>query len=499
MELPINLNDLLSCRTVESERVEFKAGWNPDAIYRTIAAFANDINNIGGGYIVIGAEDENGRAKRPVKGLDVNELDFIQKQMVGFNNLIRPYYAPKLYIETADTREILVLWITGGNERPYEVPESVTTTHKQWKYFIRRYSSTIEARGKDKQELLSLANRVPFDDRVNTYSSLEDISLTLVRDHLREVKSRLNESAEELPKVSLLAQMDLLAGPPEMLYPKNVALMLFCDYPDKFFPYSYIDVVYFPKGRTEPFTEKQFKGPVQRQIKDALSFIQTIVLLEKVTKVPGRAEADRKWNYPYEALEEIVANSIYHREYQEREPVTIRIEPDQIMVYNLGGPDRSLRMEDFATGHLAPTRYRNRRLGDFLKELDLTEGRATGIAAIIKIMRNNGSPDPVFETDEDRTWFRVTLPIHPDFIQDEDVVEDDLENDLENDLEKRLEKILSLIASEPQISMKTLGKHIGVDSSTIKRDLMKLKADQKIRRIGPAKGGYWKVTDTEQP
>lgn len=71
MELPINLDDLLSCRTVESERVAFKAGWNPDAICRTIAAFANDINNIGGRYCVIGAEDENGRAKRPVKALDV--------------------------------------------------------------------------------------------------------------------------------------------------------------------------------------------------------------------------------------------------------------------------------------------------------------------------------------------------------------------------------------------------------------------------------------------
>lgn len=290
--------------------------------------------------------------------------------------------------------------------------------------------------------------------------------------------------------------MDLLAGPPEMLYPKNVALMLFCDYPDKFFPYSYIDVVYFPKGRTEPFTEKQFKGPVQRQIKDALSFIQTIVLLEKVTKVSGRAEADRKWNYPYEALEEIVANSIYHREYQEREPVTIRIEPDQIMVYNLGGPDRSLRMEDFATGHLAPTRYRNRRLGDFLKELDLTEGRATGIASIIKIMRNNGSPDPVFETDEDRTWFRVTLTIHPDFIQDEDelVSEPDV---VENVVEKRLSFILKLMKENPAISKKALAAITNLNQRTIDRDIQKLKEEGFIERMGPSKGGYWKVLDTE--
>jgi len=45
MPLPINIEDLLSARTVESDRIEFKEGWNPDAIYRTICAFANDFDN----------------------------------------------------------------------------------------------------------------------------------------------------------------------------------------------------------------------------------------------------------------------------------------------------------------------------------------------------------------------------------------------------------------------------------------------------------------------
>ncbi|NVD98394.1 helix-turn-helix domain-containing protein [Massilia sp. BJB1822] len=53
-KLPINLADLLRQRTVEGERIEYKAGWNPDAVVRTLCAFANDFENIGGGYIVIG-------------------------------------------------------------------------------------------------------------------------------------------------------------------------------------------------------------------------------------------------------------------------------------------------------------------------------------------------------------------------------------------------------------------------------------------------------------
>ena len=59
MALPINIEDLLEHKTVESSRIDYKAGWNPKPIIHTICAFANDIDNIGGGYIVIGIDEEN--------------------------------------------------------------------------------------------------------------------------------------------------------------------------------------------------------------------------------------------------------------------------------------------------------------------------------------------------------------------------------------------------------------------------------------------------------
>ena len=56
MPLPINLSELLSGSLVESERLEFKAGWNPEAVWHTVCAFANDFHNLGGGYVVIGQD-----------------------------------------------------------------------------------------------------------------------------------------------------------------------------------------------------------------------------------------------------------------------------------------------------------------------------------------------------------------------------------------------------------------------------------------------------------
>lgn len=102
MALPVNISNLLSGKSVESERIEYKAGWNPPAIYRTICAFTNDFSNIGGGYVIIGVKAEDGLPVRPVQGIPETQLDKIQQEMIGFNNLIRPVYHSKMEIEEVD-------------------------------------------------------------------------------------------------------------------------------------------------------------------------------------------------------------------------------------------------------------------------------------------------------------------------------------------------------------------------------------------------------------
>jgi ATP-dependent DNA helicase RecG len=93
--------------------------------------------------------------------------------------------------------------------------------------------------------------------------------------------------------------------------------------------------------------------------------------------------------------------------------------PDSIEIINPGGPERSVKLDDLRKGIIRNPRSRNRRIGDFLKELDMTEGRGTGIPIIRKEMKNNGSPEPRFETGDDYSYFITTLPIHPVFLENE--------------------------------------------------------------------------------
>lgn len=426
-KLPFNINDLLKQRTVEGERIEYKEGWNPDPIIRTICAFANDFENLSGGYVVIGQNcDSAGQPIFPPVGIAENQLDKIQQELLGYCNLIQPPYFPILTVEEVEGRKLIVLQCPGGQNRPYKAPSAVTAKHKTFHYYIRRYSSTVEAKGETELELLSLTAKIPFDDRYAQSASVNDLSRPLMKAFLEEVKSDLADTVNDMELEDIGRQMNIVGGPPESVWVKNVGLLFFNERPDKFFPGSQIDVIWFPDGPGgDQFDEKTFFGPLGQMTREALSYIQRNYLTETVLKQEGKAEARRIWNFPFPAIEEAIVNAVYHRSYEEREPIEVRITPEEIVVLSFPGPDRAIKMEDLRAGKAVNRRYRNRRIGEFLRELDLTEGRATGIPKILRAMKNNGSPPPVFETDEERTSFVMRLPRHPSTVEAKEASSDD--------------------------------------------------------------------------
>jgi len=413
-KLPINIDSLLHQRTIESERVEYKAGWNSESVIHTLSAFANDFHNLGGGYVVIGVAEENGRPVLPPAGLLPEQIDAIQKELLNLgNSAIQPPYHPLTATYEIQGKTILVLWAFGGETRPYKAKVSLSNKKSDWAYYVRKHTSTVKAIGETERELISLAATVPFDDRYKQTATLDDLAPHLIREFLTEIGSDLAKDAATMPVEQLARRLNIVGGPPEALFPKNVGLLFFNPHPEQFFPVTQIDVVYFPEGAGgDHFEEKIFKGPLGRITRDALSYIQAQYLKEFVVKHPDRAEAERFWNFPYAAIEEAVVNAVYHRSYEIREPVEVRIYKEVLMVLSFPGPDRSIRLEDLQQGNAVSRRYRNRRIGEFLKELDLTEGRSTGLPKMFDKMAHNGSPKPIFETDEDRTYFLVRLPVH---------------------------------------------------------------------------------------
>lgn len=413
MAIPTSIKTLLSGEVVEWARIEFKESWDPAASLKTVCAFANDLDNWGGGYIVIGAKEENGRPVYPLQGVPADKLDAYQKDIYAKCKLIRPTYTPVISVETYRDMQFLVLWCPGGDSRPYCSPKTMAKDNKEHIYYIRKASNTVQPTDDEVKDLFSLANRVPFDDRVNHQAELSDLNITLIQNYLKEIKSSLYEKAKTGDFAEVCSDMNIISNLPEYVKPKNVGLMFFCMEPDKFFPYTQIDVVQFPEGLGgNAIIENTFKGPIHQQLRDALQFIKNTIITERVIKHSDRAEADRFFNYPYAAIEEALSNAVYHRAYDVREPIEVRVEPDRIEIVSYPGPDRSVTQEGLKNYRVSNRRYRNRRIGDFLKELHLTEGRNTSFKKILDALEANGSPKPEFETDEDRSYFITRLFIH---------------------------------------------------------------------------------------
>ncbi|MDZ7406393.1 MAG: ATP-binding protein [candidate division KSB1 bacterium] len=124
--LPINLDDLIHARSVESARREFKKSWSDQTLeqtIRTICAFASDFFNLNGGYIIIGVEEKDALPVLPPAGLEGQNLDEIQKQIRGNCKRIDPEYQPVISPEVYQGKQILVIWAPGGDVRPYQAPQ----------------------------------------------------------------------------------------------------------------------------------------------------------------------------------------------------------------------------------------------------------------------------------------------------------------------------------------------------------------------------------------
>ena len=116
-----------------------------------------------------------------------------------------------------------------------------------------------------------------------------------------------------------------------------------------------------------------------------------------------------------DALEEAVVNAVLHKNYKEDVPVEIRTYLDQIQIINFPGPDHYIDMEKFAAGKIRARRYCNPNIGEFFKEIDLSEKKSTGISKLLRELKRNGSPLPEFETDAYRTYMITTIKIHEGF------------------------------------------------------------------------------------
>lgn len=414
---PFNLDDLVNKRSIEGSRIEYKETWDDNIkenFLKTICAFANDFLNLNGGYIILGIKDNNGSPVLPPKGLNRYHIERIQQEIrIMCKQHMKPDYLPAIFIHEYMKKTIMIIMCNGGPTRPYEARDKLGGKYSSYLFFIRIGPETIKADGENKKKLLEMTATIPFDDRINQEYSIDEIDFSIVKQFLRNVGSGIPldnglEPSDIYKKLGIVQKVN------SHYVPKNIGLMFFSDNPDRYFKGARIEVVQFTNEAGDLLEEKIFKGPINQQVRNVLDFLNSLggSLLEKVR---GRAEVERTVPYPYEAMEEAIVNAVYHRGYNRiTEPTKVYLYPDRMEIISYPGPVPGINLSHFDLGSsVPPVPARNRRVGEFLKELKLAEGRGTGIPKIRTRMRENGSPEPKFDFDEGNSYFRVTLPVHP--------------------------------------------------------------------------------------
>jgi len=474
MALPTSLKNILDNSIVEQARVEYKSDWNPQSILHTICAFANDIDNFSGGYIIIGIEEKDGIPIRPIKGLELNKIDLIQKEILEYcHKCIEPKYVPLIDVQIIDEKKCIVVWCYSGLDRPYKCLDDVYVKESKNKsYFIRKGSSSIKTTTQAEKELFSLSGIIPYDDRINYNTSLNDLNINLIRKYLFDINSNLLSLSESMSLEELCENLQITSGPKEAIHPRNVGLLFFSYNPEKYIPYSYIDltIIYDPTG--EGMIEKQFKGPINIQYFDVMQFIKNNIIEEKIFKISGQMEAKRYFNYPYESIEELVGNALLHKNYQYHEPISIRITKETFEITSIPGFDSSINEKDILTFSPKTRKYRNRRIAEFMKELHIAEAKNTGYPTIIKYLKQNESAMPIIEMDGERSYVTVIIPINKYF----------MEPSLDNEELSLKERIINLL-QERAMKISEISKSLGYKqvSGTLKKTIKELLEENKIK------------------
>jgi len=187
--------------------------------------------------------------------------------------------------------------------------------------------------------------------------------------------------------------------------------------------------------------------------------------------ITGEPQRTERFDYPLDAIREIVINMVVHRDYRDSSASIIKIFDNRIEFYNPGKLYGGITIRDLLSGNYV-SKSRNKLIAKAFKEASIIERYGSGIMRVCKICEEYGVKEPDFH--EISNGFQVILYN-------------------EKTVEKTVEKILDIIVNNPQITQAELVEMTGLTRRGVEWNLSKLKSKGLIERIGADKGGYWKV------
>lgn len=426
-EIKRNANNILLNCSSECSYIEYKSSIaQKDKILKTLCAYGNNYYDNDVQYLFLGVEevnDENNKVipKLPICGIKKGGLEKSKNEL----NSLRPFLYPNVSFEILanqfqgiDYLLIIVQRQTGG---PFMVSEKAERDKKiklKAGRYVRIEADTRLARVDEEYDLLRKFANFHYSSLTNSDATLDDLNIDYLREYIVQTSDR--EIMSGLDKSTIARALHLIdKNDPSGKKVKNYSILMFADRPEKFIKYSFIELIVDMFGTKRKMESKYFRGPIWKQYRAVVEYINENYLNTIVIREDGETDNRKISNFPFVAVEELIANAIVHNNFENAKSIQIYISESQINIVNYNKPLPPLRIQDLNERTFFNERdTENPEIRDMFKALGIIESFGTGIGEAKKALEDNGSPTlfyKVFDTFDNVT--SVVIPVNEKYRQ----------------------------------------------------------------------------------
>jgi ATP-dependent DNA helicase RecG len=473
----------------EGHSVEFKTSFSQEVII-ALNAFANS----DGGTVLVGV-DNDGR----ITGVTLNS-----ESIVSWINEIRSKTEPAIIPDaeefTVDGKTVVALSVREFPVKPVAV---------KGRYYKRVKNSNHQLGLNEISDMYLKTFNSSWDYYIDEQHTLDDISLDKI---IAFLEKSVALSGEEDP-LRLLQKYELTRN-------GRITKAAYLLFVKDFTALTGIQAGRF-KSATKIIDSVSLHSDLFTEVEQVLAFVRKHFMVEYI--ITGHAQREERYDYPEEAIREIVLNMIVHRDYRDSGDSIIKIFDDRIEFFNPGNLSEGLTVERLLSDKYTP-KSRNKLINLIFKEAGLVEKYGSGIRRVVRDCRKHGKCKVEFFNEQH--GFKVivskkNLQVNDGQIDETDGAIDETGAQIEQtggandaptppitplitpsitplitlsitELEK---KLLEVISQTPAGTRKEFAETLGISAEVVKEYIENLKNKGLLQRTGNNRTGYWIITN----
>jgi predicted HTH transcriptional regulator len=325
-----------------------------------------------------------------------------------------------------------------------------------------------------------LIRNCPFDAAPCQNAAVSDLNRSALKVFIREARASRGFPLKETATTrELLTHLNLL----DSNQVTHAAILLFGKEPQKFLPSSEVKCAHFHGVEVaKPIPSYQvYRGTAFVLVESAVDFVMSKLALSVGTR-SQTTQAPVEYEIPREVVVEGIVNAIAHRDYSSNGSVQVMLFADRLEIWNPGTLPSALTIELLRLPHGSVPH--NPLLAEPLYLTKYIERMGTGTRDMIQRCKAAGLSEPLFNLADG-----FSLIIHRP--KKNGRLGDGLGDGLGDSAQNR---IVNIIMTDRTISISAMSRRLNISTTAIEKTIRRMKIKGVLTRIGPVKGGYWKIS-----